>query len=363
MTSDGHHYNPNQPRVPAGHARGGQWTSGEHGPRSEEEQRDARKQFEDVRDETGEEPWSRRIESSDGVLTFLRDGQLVWSQSGAPGKERNSVRQPGGNVITFEQDGNQHRIYAGGDLVQATEWSGDSFVPSPVLQLARRPGPRPNDGGVGALLQAALAVYLARSKLNWSLGGDVAALTFDARALRSADQDGAPLPVPVNLTEKQVRDMCKKYDHVQQLVNTAAQDPITLMQGTPQNRGTAIHVQTARQVNGGSPHAPGFFSPENPRDENFRAEFSLLKALQENPALTLKQAKEQLERGYAAGGTIRIDVLENVDGKNKLICVYDIKTGNARLTPARILEITQVVARRYPTSHQIIIMESRPRLM
>jgi hypothetical protein len=97
--------------------------------------------------------------------------------------------------------------------------------------------------------------------------------------------------------------------------------------------------------------------------KNFLAEYSIIKALQENPALTEEQARKELEAGYAQGGTIRIDILENVNGENRLICVYDIKTGKSHLTPARMKEIARVVARRFPNSQQIIIMESRPRLM
>lgn len=350
MTSDGRHYNPSQPRVPAGHARGGQWTSGEYGPRSEEEQSEAPRQFEDVRDETGEEPWSRRIESRDGVLTFLRDGQIVRSQHGASGQEHHSVRQPGGNVISFQQDGEQYRIYAGGELVQATELTSDGLVSLPVAQLAR--GKTPRQLATEKFIEAALAALAASRSTRWRQGGQIRGLSFDIDTLLAA-KDGR-LPTPMSLTANEAEKLCKRYGEAQTTLDRIYQKVVAMPQDwTPQTFGTHVHMEFAHDVNGSA-------STKKPKDPHFRSEFSLIKSLQDDPAQPFEKALMNWKTGYAFGGTARVDLFEDVDRKGELICVYDIKTGKTRLDLDRIYEIAFAVANNFRTAKQVIILEMTP---
>ena len=120
---------------------------------------------------------------------------------------------------------------------------------------------------------------------------------------------------------------------------------------TPSQFGTAVHTIIAQKVNGLNPLTQKPRSPDEPADPNFRAEFSLLKALAEDPFAALPR--------YGQQGTIRIDVLENPE--NGTVCAYDIKTGRQPLTLARIKEIGEFVVQRYGSEKRIIIMEVRPR--
>lgn len=99
---------------------------------------------------------------------------------------------------------------------------------------------------------------------------------------------------------------------------------------SPQQFGTAVHTNLKRQI-------------EALRDPDFLAEVSILKAI---------------EDGYGLPGSIRIDVLENVDGRT--VCVYDIKTGRSGLSSARSMEIVEKVYGAFPSANRIVVTEIRP---
>ena len=61
---------------------------------------------------------------------------------------------------------------------------------------------------------------------------------------------------------------------------------------------------------------------------------------------------------YGEKGSIRVDVLENRG--NGTVCVYDIKTGQSGLSPARMAEIAGTVFRTYAGTKRIIVTEIRP---
>jgi len=62
---------------------------------------------------------------------------------------------------------------------------------------------------------------------------------------------------------------------------------------------------------------------------------------------------------YGRPNAIRVDVLERVD--DRTVCVYDIKTGSRGLSIARMNEIASNVNVRYPGTHRIVVIETRPR--
>jgi len=113
---------------------------------------------------------------------------------------------------------------------------------------------------------------------------------------------------------------------------------------TPSEFGTEVHWQIAQKING-----PGR-TPDDPINPDFRAEYSLSKAGAANAAAP--------EAKYGQRGTIRVDVLENLN--NGTVCVYDIKTGRAGLPFYRAKEIAQTVFRRFGKVSQIIVVEVRP---
>jgi hypothetical protein len=100
-------------------------------------------------------------------------------------------------------------------------------------------------------------------------------------------------------------------------------------------------------------------SPDDPKDPNFRAEESALKTGAVDPNAPAANPNRRKPR-YGMRGTIRIDVLEH--RSNETVCVYDIKTGEAVLTTARIKEIVRSVFEHYPHAKRVIITQVRPPL-
>jgi hypothetical protein len=108
---------------------------------------------------------------------------------------------------------------------------------------------------------------------------------------------------------------------------------------TPTQYGTAVHRWIEESINGPTttPRSP-------PPDPNSRAEASLRKSE---------------DAGYGLLGSRRIDVLENPG--NGTVCVYDIKTGESGLRPARAAELASTVQYYWPGTQRIIVTEVRPR--
>lgn len=101
--------------------------------------------------------------------------------------------------------------------------------------------------------------------------------------------------------------------------------------------GTAVHSNLKSQV-------------ENLGDPSFRAERSYLKSYYEGP---------RDEAPYGSPNSLRIDVYEQRN--NETVCVYDIKTGKAGLSPERAAEIAGTVYKRFFGVRRIIVTEVRPR--
>src|SRR5262245_54080600 len=122
-----HSFDPNQPRVPAGHSDGGQWTKADaDGPAS-------RSKVEV--DETGGEGWESVTNAyrTDGTLAeqgvINRDGSRIHSQFSldprmAGWDERHTVTLPDGQQVTFEQSGDVQRTYdANGRPIGTAVWA------------------------------------------------------------------------------------------------------------------------------------------------------------------------------------------------------------------------------------------------
>jgi hypothetical protein len=79
-------------------------------------------------------------------------------------------------------------------------------------------------------------------------------------------------------------------------------------------------------------------------DPNLKAEISAIKSE---------------EKKYGKKGSIRMDAFENVG--DSTVCVYDIKTGEAKLTLLRMQEIANNAQKLYPGTTKLRIIEKRPR--
>lgn len=342
-----HGFDPNQPRVPAGHSDGGQWTeAGGYGPPSRREV--------EV-DETGEEAWESVTNAyrADGTLAeqgvISRDGSRIHSQFSldprmAGWDERHTVTLPDGQQITFENSGGTQTIYGpDGQPISASTWTKNGLEPEAIVQPAFAPavvvGAVVGAAAVRATVQAALVLGTWLASRNRPDG--TAVVSFPV-TVYEPDADKRLHRIWVGrLTHEELENSCPKLPKVQEHTNAAADETKRADYSTAAVYGTAVHSKLEEKIKGLG-------------DKDLSTEVSYLKTLGETgekPA----NVDDKVRRGQK--GSIRIDVFENT--RNETVCVYDIKTGKSGLYPARSLEIARAVYARYGNA-QIIVIEMRP---
>jgi hypothetical protein len=343
-------FDPNQPRVPAGHSDGGQWTStGADGPAS------SRREVE--LDDTGEEAWESVTSTyrPDGTLAeqevVNRDGGRIHSQFSldrrmAGWDERHTVTLPDGRQITFESSGDVQTIYdADGQPISASEWTSEGPVPHPMVQLARgkpggglftrsAPGIGPGAGEASPSLVGAAAAVLFTWLSNQNSRGGATVLAFKAGDYRNEGTKSKPeIALVRRLTRDEVGDFCKKLENVQDLTDKAVRQvrKDDDYMGAA-DFGTKVHKMIADGIN-------------NQGKPDYRAEKSGFKS-------SWAKAK------YGQKDSIRIDAYENL-AEISTACIYDPKTGERGLSLPRMLELAQTAYRLFK-SKQIIVIEVRP---
>lgn len=266
--------------------------------------------------------------------TAAQSGRQFASGEAIGWDERYAVRTADGTVTTFQNAGPVQTIFdSEGRPVSRTAWTSDgpeaqAFVQPAYLEAV----PHPAAKAVGA----ALALYTWMSSRNTA--ESPAVFGFRAEAYAPGESAKDPAIWVGQLTREQVDDACPRHAEVQSITNQAAEAIDRGAYRTAAEYGTAVHMWIKREISG-----PDTTPSSPPRDSNFRAELSLLKS----------------EPGkYGAPGTKRIDVYENPG--TGAVCVYDIKTGLERLTPA-MLELASTVQYYYPLTQRIIVTEVRPR--
>ena len=360
LPRDGRHgFDPNQPRVLAGHSEGGRWTStGANGPAT------SRREVE--LDDTGEEAWESVTSTyrPDGTLAeqevVNRDGSRIHSQFSldpriAGWDERHTVTLSDGQQVTFENSGDVQKIYdADGQLIAANEWTREGPQPYPMVQLARgnkggapstrsAPGRGPSAKEAPSLLEAAeaapslmgaagAALFTWLSQLNSK--DRVAVLAFKAGDYRNEGTESKPnIELVARMTRDEVGNVCKKLGNVQKVTDNAVKkvrEDEDFMGAA--DFGSKVHREIAHTINGkGNP--------------NYQAEVSGFKS---------SQAKAK----YGQKDSIRIDAYENRP-ENSTACVYDPKTGERGLSFPRMMELAQTANRLFG-SKRIIVIEVRP---
>jgi hypothetical protein len=335
-----HGFDPNQPRVPAGHSDGGQWTkAGAYGPASRSEV--------EV-DETGEEAWESVTNAyrADGTLAeqgvINRDGSRIHSQFSldprmAGWDERHTVTLPDGQQVTFEQSGDVQRTYdADGRPIGTAVWTNEGPEALAQVQPAFLAAVPP---AVATTVELALTLGAWLASRNAPDG--TAIVSFPVTEYRP-DADKKLEPVWVGrLTGPELKESCPQYETVQQETDTAAAAISRTDYPRASEYGTAVHWKLHDQIN-------------DLNNKDLHSEISYIKTLAETgePPPDLKEIR------YGQKGSIRVDVLENTD--TGAVCVYDIKTGKGGLLPWRSLEIARAVYSHYPSAQRIILIEMRP---
>jgi hypothetical protein len=258
--------------------------------------------------------------------------------------------------MPYHYDPNQPRVRQGNP--DGGQWTRDDAIHPAFLQTIPHivRGAQQAGTAISKALEAGLALYTFYALRNSDK--KKAVITFKAREYEN--NEGIPALASVRMLSREHVDLeCKRLGRVQELTDEAVQkiraDGLNL---TPAQFGTAVHTYVKHKVD----------TEEGPY---LKAEKSELKFTEEtrgsthpNPAdlsnksTDEKGASKKKEVHYGQRGSIRVDVLELTD--NMTVCVYDVKTGQKGLTPARFLEITRSVARAYPGYRNLIITEVRP---
>ena len=326
-------FDPNQPRDDQG-----RWTTGGGGGFVMDGAPISAAPDSIVTDDTGEQSWVSVASSFDDAgelseqLVTNRDGSEIRSEfnspDNAPWDERHTFTTPDGTRVSFERSGDTQTIRDGatGDALSAATWTPDRILPEATVQPALAQA-----FAAEKTVEAAAALFVWMSGQNSA--DSTAVFSFNAREYQPGDEPAKAAIWVGQLTKDQTDAACPRHAEVQERTDYAA-DVVTREGNTwwsATQYGTAVHKRLSDDVK-----ALG--------DPNFRAEVSAIKSVAES---------------YGMRGSVRVDVLENVD--DKTACVYDIKTGRAGLTAARSAEIASEVHSLFGPKQRIIVIETRPK--
>lgn len=308
-------FNPGQPRVPAGNADGGRWTDSGGSWRLLRRERIAGGEK-----TTHAGPGGVRIASE--RLTGSASGRIA---------SRHFVQAPGGVslVVENDRDGTQRIIDGEGNLISASRWGRNGPEPLAIAEPAyfddrpKTPKTGPGPRG-GLLLLFDLFMNLGREDRIPAIGGKIR----DYR--RGEGSSSAPLTYVGELEKHEVEAICRRYPEVQAKLTEVAARLRPANDKNPMHFGNLVHWEVANYIN-------------DLADRNFRAEVTDVGG---RPGQTRYR------------GSTFLDVYEVVS--NELICVYDHKTGNAGLSPARWNRIRETAARMNPDAVRILIIELLP---
>jgi hypothetical protein len=357
-----HGYDPNQPRVPAGHRDGGQWTRTPGSGGRSSARREA------VVDRSKQETWGSYVDTyrSDGTLAeqrvFNRDGSRIVSEFNVPGgpgdwDERHTVVLADGSKVRFQTSGDIQEIYDGdGNLISAAVWTKDGPQSLPVGQLAFLGpaisiGTRVGPAAARAITAAGLALFAWLSSRKDRDGTAVFAFKAAKYEKQTGPKGQQELSWVGYVKRDELTDVCEKLDTVQQLTDEAVKQ--VRKDGDydgPADFGTQVHKMIADEIN----------SDRN-TDPDFKAEVSAIKSElepREDPNYGVNKPK--LKAKYGQRGTVRFDAYEN-RRKISTVCVYDPKTGKRGLSFPRMTELAKAAFKlfHYDPQH-IIVMEVKP---
>lgn len=346
-----HHlkYNPNQPRVPAGGAGGGRWTSGTGGGGGLAAGIPGSPGFGTAAGAAegaaeGEAGWSSLGEgwSEDGSVfeQAVTDGAGTTIQSEYAASrevsfdERQTVTGADGGRFTFETTGRTQTIRDGGpdgEVVSKAVWTPDG--PEPIAEIVEARWGR-NRGSGSSLSQAADRLFDFFNTLGNATGLQTV-LGFRAHDYAAGQAGSFDVTWVGRVDRAEVEQACPYLPKIQEMLDDAAREagpPSNF--ATMQKYGTDVHLRLKRKVDAW-------------RNPDVFAERSYF-----------KERQEMGEQTYATAGTARFDVYEN--GPNGTRCLYDIKVGRG-LSRTRSDTLADAAMRIYGIAKRLIVIELRPR--
>jgi len=346
-------YNPNQPRVPAGNAGGGQWTSGTGGGGGLAAGIPALPGFGpaegagEAAAAEGEAGWSSLGEgwSEDGSIfeQTVTDGAGTTIQSEYAASravkfdERQTVIMPSGTVSFETADNVQSIRYGGpdGEVVARSIWTPSGPEPDATVQPAFAP------------LVAAPAIITGGAILfNWlspfdGSDGQQAVMGFDARDYRAGDSASGALDLTFvgRITQEEAELACRRLPDAQEFADRAA------------NAAGSPDLYPSRAVYGTKVHSNFAQFVKDLHDINFRPERSFIKERIEGAG------GGEVPYGYP--GSVRVDAYEY--RRDGTLCVYDLKTGRANLPDRRAEIIANAAAMGFNPILRVIVIAVRPK--
>jgi len=293
-------FDPNQPRVSAGHPDGGQWTHANGDPNNT----------------------SRFVVNPDGSAVL---SQVNPSNPSIPWDERHLVRLANGSEFAVENLGLTQTVYDGEGVplnkTVQTDDGPEPVTPELVRGVSRAPRVIVRRRGGGFLepgTDALLAIFEARSLYNSP--NRTAVLDFRAEDYKRGEEGAPKAAIRVGeLTEKEVDAVCKRHKDTQRFLDEAVDEAHKAGDYAkgPSVFGTRVHTRLKDKIEGEG-------------DENYKAEVSIEKVPENDPRLRdRKFSYGDDPPRYGQKDTSRLDIMD-YDPKTQTMCMPDAKTGKER---------------------------------
>ncbi len=310
-------FSVDQPRAPAGQSDGGRWvpSGGGQGIAGQSNGSDS-----DV---------------AHREQTVLDDGTRVLSLRIRAGRRdydrQDIVTAPDGQSRVFETSGLTQTIRDGetGAVLGRSTFTATGVEPEAFAQPAFAPPAVP----VGAaIVEFALGLYTYYALRNDPYSRTV--LGLSAQEFVPNPQGGTNPAVWVGPISQTMLDAaCKRNGQVEKITNQVTRRVrASGLYRTAQEFANRVHFEIHQIV-------------EVMNDPNFKSEISF-------------DSKQKLAK-YGAPGSVRLDLLErSVSGTT---CIYDYKTGNAKLTLKRAGILAAMASKHFPGTVRIIVTQVKPR--
>lgn len=310
-------FSEDQPRAPAGQPDGGQWVpSG------------------------GGQGVGGRTNDTDGDVahreqTVLDDGTRVLSMRIRAGRRdydtQDLVTAPDGQSRIFETSGLTQTIRDGetGAVLGRSTFTAAGAEPEAIAQPAFLPAV---PAAAAVTIELALALYAARSGQIDPYSRTV--LGLSAQEFTPNPQGGIAPAIWVGPVNQSTLDAaCRRNGQVEAITNQIARRVrASGLYRTPQTYANRVHYEIDQIV-------------KNLANPNFVSEISF--------------DAHATETVYGKIGSVRLDLLErSIPGTT---CIYDYKTGNAKLTFERARSLATVARKHFPDTVRIIVTQVKPR--